>query len=274
MNFEDDLAKDIAAAIDKTESPAQSPPGGDAPPASKETDKPSSADAESKSSAGERVRDESGRFTKVDESNATAEKKPEAGQLASSPAIPQAADRTEQKNLTPPPSNWKGAGKLEWGRLPQAIQKEISDEFTRISGIETEHQRLKSAIGERATVLAAQYGSTEAGLQNLFAISDFATKDAAGFVRWFMQQRGLNPQQLFGQSGQTGEQSSDPSNPYAQQFATLQSQLQQLQQQNEQLQQNFQQAQTAPLQAEIQSFASDPKFPYFNDVRLDRKSVV
>lgn len=269
MNFEDDISKDIAAAIEKVEapkSPDPSPAGDVAPPSSKAEAQPVAADAV-KPSEGERARDGHGRFK-----GSEAPKEPKPDEAAT--AQPAAAAPEPPKPLTPAPANWKGAGKVEWSRLPQVVQKEIADEFTRVSGIEGEHQKLKSAIGDRATVLAAQYGSTEAGLQNLFAISDFATQDAPGFIRWFMQQRGLDPTQIFGQAAQPGQQPADGANPFLQEIGQLKSQFTQLQQRNAQLEQMFQQAQTAPLQAEVQSFASDPKFPYFNDVRLQMKALI
>lgn len=279
MNFEDDLSKDIASAmaeVSKTESPVTPPAGDGAPPAAKDSVSPSVPDAPT--SAGERARDETGKFAKTDEKKPALANDPavmvqQSAQQAQPAAVAVAVTDAAKPSAIAPPGHWKGHAKVEWGRLPQTVQKEIVEDYSRISNVEGELGRFKAAIGDRAQVLAATYGSVESGLQNLFALSDFATKNAAGFIQWFAQQRGIDLSQFVQGQGQ-GSQSAAGSDPMQQEFATLRGQLQQQSQLVQQLQQHVQQAQIAPLQAEVQSFQNDPAHPYFNDVRQHMKALI
>lgn len=260
MNFEDDLSKDIESALSQTESPATPPAGDAAPPADSGT--PPSAEVATPAPAGERSRDDQGRFAEKPKAE---EKKPAAQPetaVASQPsATQQAAPQTAQAvAAVPAPPHWKGGGKVEWAKLTPEVQREIVNDYSRVSQTEGELTRLKSAIGDRAQVLAATYGSVEQGIQNLFAISDMANKNPTGFVLWFAQQRGIDLTQFGQGSAAVGQNPQAPeSHPLMQKLAAIESQ------QNA-LQQHIQQAQNAPIMAEVERFKSDPAHPYYNDV--------
>lgn len=267
LEDEDDLSKDIAAAFEATEAPA--PPAVDAPPSGDSAVVPPSAEKPE----GERARDESGKFVKKDETEKPAA--PDKQELAAAKtataaqqqAQPVKAPVTPQTPAIAAPQNWKGNGKVEWARLPQHIQKEISDDYARNTETQGRLAKLDAAIGDRSQVLAAQYGSVEQGLQNLFAISDMATKNPQGFLLWFAQQRGINLTSLTGQDPPQGEQPADASHPLMAEVSKLRSQLQDMQ--------THQQAERqSQLQAEISSFGSDPSRPYFNDVRLQMAALM
>ncbi len=249
--FEDDIDADIAAAIESPEPASQaSSPASDAVlPSEPLPDK-----AGPVASEGERARDEHGRFVAKTADAPQATEKPAQTQ---EPAAPVAA----QTETIPAPTNWMGAGKVEWARLPAAVQKHISDDYARIAKADQELQQWGQVITpERAQAFAAQYGSTQAAIRQLLNISDYATKDKPGFIRWFAEQNRIDLNQLVqgapqGQQAQAG----DP-NPYERKIETLENQLRQL------VQQQQTQAQTTVL-SEIEAFARDPNHPYFNDVR-------
>jgi hypothetical protein len=127
---------------------------------------------------------------------------------------------------------------------------------------------LNAAIGpQRAQGLAATYGSVEGAIKSLLAMSDMASQDAPGFVRWFCQQRGIPLSQLTGQADGQGDMPTQEVNPLAQEVSQLRTIVQNLTQQQ-------QQGSQAQLRQEMDQFASDPAHPYFNDVRPDMAALI
>lgn len=221
---------------------------------------------------GERARDETGKFKAKDAIEA-----PKADAAVTTEA-PKPADVAAQKAETvpdiAPPLNWKGAGKVDWKRLPKAIQQEITQDYTRSTETQAKLQKLETVIGgERGQQLSATYGSVEQGLQNLFAISDMATKNPQGFLLWFAQQRGVNLAQMVGQASQQQEGQQQQPNP-AQQADPIAQRLSQLETMIQGFAQQTQQASQAPVLSEIDRFASDPAHPYWNDVQDDIKALL
>ena len=253
----DDIGADIAAAIKTVESGGST----EAPAVSS----PSGAALEAPTPAAEgRSRDEKGKFApKTDDVP-----KPAAPDvLAVKAAVPAqsvavAPSAATDKPAIAPPSNWKGAGKVAWDKLPDAIKRELNDDYSQRTQTEARLQSLDAVLGPRAQVLAATYGSVEQGINNLFQISDMATKNPEGFLLWFAQQRGINLAQMVGQPQAQGYEPAQAPDPVMQRMHHLEGMVQNFVQQ----QQQGTQAQTL---TQIESFASDPAHPYFNDVRQD-----
>ena len=122
-------------------------------------------------------------------------------------------------------------------------------------------------------VLAATYGSVEQAVQNLFAMSDMATKNPPGFILWFAQQRGINLAQMVGQTSQQQEGQQVQPNP-AQQPDPIMQKVSQLETMIQGLLQQTQHASQAPILSEIDRFAADPAHPYWNDVQDDIKTLL
>lgn len=217
-----------------------------------------------------RPRDEHGRFTPKDERaavEATKLPKVDAPQ-AQQPAPPQAAQPAPTTQAIPAPQNWKGAAKVKWDLLPEPVRKEIAEDYSRLAQTQARLERLDATIGpERAQVLAATYGTVEQGIQNLFAISDMATKNPTGFLLWFAQQRGINLAQMIGQPQAAQQAPSQAPDPVMQRVGQLEQMLTNFVQQQ-------QQGSTTQAQSEIDRFASDPAHPYFNDVRADMAILI
>lgn len=251
----DDISKDIEDAIAATEAKAEAPApekAEEAPaPAKEETPAPA---PEKAASAAER--DEQGRF-------AAKAEQPEAA-----PEAAPAQEGAEQPGVEPAPMGWRGGAKTKWDKLPQAIRKEIAEDYKRLEEMNGKQQRLDQVLTpQRVQALSANYGSVEQGLGNLFALSDMATQNPQGFLLWFAQQRGIDLTQIAGQ-GQ-GEQGEIPQQPNR-----LEQQVGQLQT----LVNNFIQQQTTTKQSEVQqsieAFARDPAHPYFTDVREDMAALL
>lgn len=260
MSDFDDIMKDVTAAVDASEKgSATEPPAsnktGDAPPSGADETPPSSAPE------GERARDEQGRFAAKETAKAPAEDKQQ-------PSAPETGLPGQQKpSQINAPAHWKGDGKINWGKVHPAVQQAISEDHANFSKAQGELQQLKSAIGDdRLQVLAATYGSPEAGIKNLFTISDFATNKPREFIQWFCQQRGIDLTQQTGQ-GAGQEQSTQQPNPLEQVVTELRNEI-------AQLKGTYTQATNTQVQTEIERFSSDPSNPYFNDVRQDMAALV
>lgn len=255
----DELGSAIEAAMDAPASPAT-----DAAPA---VDGP----ALEASKTDDRPRDEQGKFKAKDETEAPKADAPKLNKLAGTdPIKPSDVFSEPAKPAAPavtPPMNWNGAGKIDFARLPAPIQKQISDDYSRMSQTQAQLDSLNSAIGpQRAQALAATYGSVENAVKSLLSMSDMASQDAPGFVRWFCQQRGIDLSQLIGQGAAPGEEPTQP-HPLEREVRQLRDQLQSFVQQQ-------QQGSQGQLRQEMDTFAADPAHPYFNDVRPDMAALI
>lgn len=122
------------------------------------------------------------------------------------------------------------------------------------------------------------------GLRQLIGLSTYAGQQPVNFVRWFMQTRGITPQQVFGQPGPQpaqgggGQQQGTQPSPQPQpsqdpQVARLTQQVEQLVQERQQFAQTQAQQEEVQLQRTLQDFVSQKddggqlKHPYFTQVR-------
>jgi len=191
----------------------------------------------------------------------------------------------------------------------QALAKEREEMQARFRG----YDGIEQMIAPRRQGWQMQGLDDARALQQLFALSDFAAAKPAEFAQWFMQQRGLTPEQ-FGIKApepiekhivQVVDQAGNPVDQFektvegkqpAQQQQTpqqaqmppaLMQELAQLRQQVSQLSQHAstqmtqQQAYASQLgEQSIQEFASmtddsgNPKYPFFEDVRHDMAAIM
>lgn len=173
-----------------------------------------------------------------------------------------------------PPASWSADVKAKWAALPPDVQTYIAQrEGEAHKAITTAGERakayeaLEAVIGPRRAALAAGYGNEAAALNELFGLSDFATQDPAGFVRWFAQQRGVDLSQIVGQPAAQPSPAADPS------VAAIQQRL-------DGLTNHIVTQQERQLLSEIDRFASakgddgQPLRPHFADVRADMGKLI
>jgi hypothetical protein len=168
-----------------------------------------------------------------------------------------------------PPESWTADAKANiWPQLTPTAQAEIlrrekavTDGLAQKSAELKEYEPLKSILGPRQHLLAAEYGSVANGLQTLFSLSEFAAKDAPGFVKWFAQQRGIDLSSLAGTPAGQPQVSADPD------IAALQQEIAALKQNLGGFTQQQEQAQQAELNRQIEAFKADPKNAHFETVR-------
>lgn len=200
-----------------------------------------------------RERDESGKF----KSKAKEEPKEELEVKEPQKELDPKAEKAETQERIAPPVEWSGKAKVRWERLPREVQEQIAQDYKTVSETRNKSSALEQILEPRRHVLTANYGTLEQGVNYLFQMSDFAEKDPKGFIQWFAQQRGI----ALSNDAPRNEQSADPH------LSTALQKIQTLEQTLQGLQSNIQNQSTSSLQAQIEAFASDPKHPYFNDVR-------
>jgi hypothetical protein len=177
--------------------------------------------------------------------------------------------------------------------------KELEGEFTRKAQEHAEYRKFTDTVRElfspEQRTLLQRHGANEAqAIQHWAQLDTYARRDPAGYAKWFMQQTGLTPQQLFPELGQgqpNGQGNSadaewmDPEiiklreelGPLKSQLAQYQAQIQR-QAQAAQAQQQAQAEETQrTIVRTIQQFAESkddagaPLYPYFSQVE-DRMS--
>jgi len=278
--------------------------GGDTPTTGGETDgnvESGTAPAPATTSDGDRVRDPStGRFVaKTRDGDGDGDGDGEAsdvvgatdgdraGSEADSGAASGAASESvpaEEDDLEPPPE-WSAEEQDQFRALAPEARKIVLGRVTAAQEQQQAAEALKARYGGLEQLIAPRKQFWErdgldevGGVRQLLALSDFAAQDAPGFLRWFAQQRGLNPAQIW-QAQQPQPQSGqfDYVDP---EVAALKAEvdgfkqyLQTHQQQQQQQQRQAEQAQYELLRNELSEFASakDDKgrsqHPYFEEVR-------
>ena len=212
-------------------------------------------------------RDQLGRFVKATPSEETAPIEADSEEVAG-------ASRTEEIDDLEPPYDWSAAEQEVFRSLPtgaKSLVLERVNEARQATQWAVENSRKYNALEQ---VLAdkrnawARDGLDEAGaIRQLIGLSDYATQNPTEFIRWFAQQRGLSPDQIF--QAQQPDQGGfvDP------EVAALRRELTGIQQHFQTQQQAAMQMQEHQLRNELQQFveAKDDngrlKHPYFNEVR-------
>ena len=241
----DDVRSELIAAMTTDEAPTD-----------EELDAPITEEVEETEAESEsRNRDEKGRFKKKADEPET-----EVLETDKEPAEntePQEVE-TATDDRVAPPQEWSGNAKVRWEKLPKDIQAEIAKDYSNVNEQRQRYAALDNVLEPRKQALTVNHGSVEQGINYLFSISDYAEKNPAEFIQWFAQQRGIDLAQNAPQEGQP-QQHPDMS-------AALQ-EIQTLKQELGSIKQNTEQSHTQALQSQIDTFARDPKHPYFNDVK-------
>lgn len=260
----DDVAaafKEIEARPDPKAPKADKPIDGDIKPDAPKTD----------AKSGEPQRGPDGKFVKADD---------QAQQPA--PVDPKAAQQPQPLSA---PAAWNGAGKVDWQKLPRSVQEQIVADYKFRAELEAKYTPLAPILSQREAALVAQYGGVPQALNQLFALSDFASQNPAGFLNWFAAQRGINLQQLVQPSANPGQQHGgqpeqafagiDPAlKPLVDELNGIKRFLSQQQQAGQQLQQVEAQQVHQQANAEVQAFiANSAEFPYANDLRNEMAAI-
>jgi hypothetical protein len=199
------------------------------------------------------------------------------------PKTPDPALKKEDGGDMPPilpPSTWGKDAKVEWSTLPRSAQAEIErrekdrdralhQERSRIQNVMRRYEALDRVIGPRQQAFAAQGLDEARAVAQLFALSDSANADPAGFVQWFAKQRGLDLASLV-----AGNQSQAPEDPRYQaltsELSSVKKAMMELGRTHQNTVQSREQAEQSAMVQTIERFAQEtdekgaPKRPYFD----------
>jgi hypothetical protein len=191
------------------DAPTEKPKGSDIPSeqaAPKAATTPKEIDAEAK--ARQERRDERGRFKAAAGEEAAPAPKgaAEATVASAAPAAPVAPDQPEPID---PPTEWKAAEQETFRSLPRPAQEFLLAKYNASREVETrasqtagKYTALEQMLAPRRAALARDGLDEVSYLQYLDRLSQSAAQDPKGFVRWFAQQRGIRPEEVFGQPQQ------------------------------------------------------------------------
>lgn len=157
------------------------------------------------------------------------------------------------------PDKWSGFSKTKFSMLPKEVQKELTDYHKSVEAQQKVYNALDETIGENKQAVIASYGSVENMFKHYMQLDQFAAKDPAGLVKWFLQQRGIDPQSIFGQQPAPVQQ--DPAANGAPVFDPAEIETTVKQQVDSAL--AIQRAQQMITDFE----KNTEKYPFFNDVR-------
>lgn len=269
-----DTARAVLAEMEKGgEPPATTETGG-----TLETGDRLETDAPDSRSAGERARDERGRFVAAEGS------KGEVRSFDTPKAVVEPPEPTEgapEEEPLEPLAEWPADVHATFRKLPRDAQQfvlnSVNDARTKAEEAQTgagPYKALDELLAPRRQQFARDGLDDVGAVRQLFALSDWAARDPGDFIQWFMASRGIGPEQLF-PVGQT--QAQDFADPALQQLWQHNNALQQKLDsvlgyiQNQQSSVEAQSRQQ--LETEIQRFgsAADDKgrllHPYFAQVK-------
>lgn len=229
----------------------------------------------------DRVRDEQGRFAKAEEGKPRETLKLKGGKEApaedakpgSEGSTPQApvADVTtgaapKVEGLEIPPVYWKGEAKLSWGRLPPPVRAEIVAQHERVAAIEAQYAPVEQAIAPHRDGWVRIAGSVESAITQLAQFHQLYLDNPRALIDHIARTRGIDLGQPAGQHGQT------PSTPQTPDINTVVQQA--VQQAIAPIQDRFKQTETQQVESTIAAFAADPKYPYFQDVKVHMGQLI
>lgn len=229
----------------------------------------------SETKSAEAPRDEQGKF-----------KPKEQGQQAATSAAPVetkspqgvvAADAQPKK--LDAPATWRAEAKAEWDAISPKVKDEILkrelDIAREATGRGEEYKQVKSFYDEIGPVISPriaawqQNGLTpKQAVSELLAMSDYAGRDPKGFVQWFQNRMGINPDQS------SSVPSVDPD------ITRLEQTIHGLQAKLQQFEGYTQQQQYVSTKSEIEAFATEkdangsPVRPHFDAVEPQIRRLI
>lgn len=206
-----------------------------------------------------------------------AQETPETTETTEQPDI---ASETESEAATPiaSPPSMSAADKAEFAKLPPAMQAFVARRESEVTaGLQQKTQAIaeqkrrydsvEQVLGPRRQQFAMMGVSEAQALGQLLALSDFATNDINGFLKYMAQNRGVDLRTLINNPDQPAPQ-VDPV------LAATQRQLQELQQSVQAMTSGQVQAQQQQVNNEIEAFRSaksadgKPQHPHFEVLKV------
>lgn len=264
---DDSLRNDLAAALGGAEEVTQE--------INNEVDTSALETTETAAEAEARARDERGRFAKKAEEAAQADQSAQAAEAA-------AAQEAAQQQLKKPPQSWKQELKDHFNTLPPEVQDEILRRETDYSkGIQRYAedakvaQTLKPVIEQWAPYFNQLQVTPEVAFSHLMQTEHtLRTGSPAQKQQLFMQLAKDYGIELGGDPNAQAPQ-VDPNVQHAvQRVQQLETYIRNLEYAKQQEAAKQQQTEQAELQKQVDSFASSPDVPHFEEVRADMAQLL
>lgn len=183
-----------------------------------------------------------------------------------------------QKKLDAP-ATWRNEAKAKWDALDPLLKDEIlkrekesaqaaTARGEEIKQVKAFYDEIGPVISPRLAAWQQQGLTPKQAVSELFAISDYAGRDPAGFMKWFQDRMGVKPQDG------SNSLSVDPD------IAQLQTTIQGLQSKLQQFEGWTQQQQLASTKSEIEAFATEKDAsgnairPHFDAVEAQIRRLV
>lgn len=212
-----DTARAVMAEISGGKEPPQAAPEPVEAPAEERTT-PAAEPAQEA-----RARDDKGRFAPKEGKDTGKPAEPAAEPASAAPPSAEAVESeppTEpaivaEDEVLEPLADWTVEQQDEFRKLTPASQRFVLDRAQ--AAIETAQEAqmqsgryngLEDVLAPRRTLYNRDGLDDISYIRSLASLSDFAAQDPAGFARWFMQQRGIGPEQLWPE--EAGQVQVDP----------------------------------------------------------------
>lgn len=223
-------------------------------------------------------RDEKGRFAakQAEEPGREddASKKPAAAEGAAPGATEPPAKPEDEAPPLEPPAAWSAPEHAAFRKLPREAQQFVLDRVGAAAKAAEDASQASGRYKAVEDILAprrqffARDGLDDAGaLRQLFALSDAAGRDPVGFARWFISQRGIQPDQLWPSEDDGAAANVDPN------LASLMQRLDRIESYLQTQTKSAEEQAQQQVRAELQRFADAkddkgaPKHPYYEQVK-------
>lgn len=249
------LLDDVRAAMEEVEAPEP------APIAEKPEAPPEIAEGETAQQKADRARDEAGRFAKETKPRETLKvKDPGVAAVVKEEIAATGEAKTPDERHAAAPVEWKGAGKVQWDKLPLSVREQIHDDHRAVATARAEYEPMQAAITPYKEAWVRDAGSVPAAISQLGQFYELFLTNPVGLIQHIARARGIDLGQPGGQPPQGGTQQAPD-------FASLVKQA--VQQEIAPIKQQFAQTENQQLQSVIDAFQADPRHPYFQDVKAD-----
>ena len=209
-----------------------------------------------------------------------------APEKSQEPPVEHEAPESRLPRIDRAPASWKGEAKAVWASLPLHIRQEVVRRERDITHAMQEHAEtrktldsINQTVAPYADLIQRNYGGSPAkAVQQLFEVERILntapTAQKAQFVANLIKHYQIDIQALdgflAGQPSPENQQQLQIQQLLDQRLAPLTSFVQQQQQ----LQQQQQQQRDQAAQTTVEQMATDPQYPYFDEVRHDMADII
>lgn len=190
----------------------------------------------------------------------TEEYKPVEEQTIVAPQSMSAKDREKFYALPPEQQSW----------ITDRVKQQESD-YTKktmeLADQRKHYEKIDQILAPRRQQLAMDGMDDGAAVGQLFALSDFASKDPVGFTKYILNARGI-PLTALTENGGGNYAPADP------QLTALQNKIQGFENHFTQQAQAQQAQQINAVSSDIQTFAADPQYRFYNELEADMIPLV